>query len=411
MNKHWVPLLALSLAGTCATAQEFKFSGFGTLAATNSSEKRADFIANFAQPNGPGFTRSTDFGVDSRVGLQADLKMGDHFSAVVQAISERRYDDTFTPYLSMAHLKVQLLSGLSIRAGRVPYSAYLISDFQKVGYAQPWVRPPVEVYQFNPLTSVDGADLNWQVNLGDLALSGQLLGGKTTAKLSPSRISPPNPPNSEWEGTNLASASLVAAYGNAAFRVFRLQMDGTFHDAGFDNLFNYIRSLPANQGGSVALADQFQINKDRLIYESVAFQYDPGGWFFMVEETRKRGTENMFLHFTSGYATIGVRMGNWTPYATAGWKHTTSPVTNPNPYINSIVSGLDRGQKSVSAGLRWDFYKNLALKAQYDHVTNATGSWGALTNSQDQSVATATPPYFQPGKSYNLSTLALDFVF
>ena len=416
-----VALAALIIAGPVmaqnASPSMFRFSGFGTLAVTQSSEKNADFLSNFSQPKGPGYSRSTDFGGDSRLGLQMDMRLGAGFSAVVQAVSERRYDDTFRPYLSMASLKYQALPNLAVRVGRIPYSAYLISDYQKVGYAQPWVRPPVEVYQFNPLTSVDGADITWQLNAGPVAFSGQFLGGSTDVKLAPSSLAvaftPAGQatPDSEWKGDDLWAASVAANYGHATFRGFYLQMKGSFYDAGFDggagpfagmSPFTALRTLPPAYGGSAALADQYQIRKDKVLYQSVAFNYDPGNWFLMVEETRKAGDENMFLHFTAGYATFGVRLGDWTPYATYAWKHTTSPTTNANPIINVLVSGLDRGQTSYSAGLRWDFRADMALKAQYDRVTNATGSFGALTNIQ---------PNFKPGESYNLATLALDFVF
>jgi hypothetical protein len=394
----------------------FKFSGFGTLAATRSSEKNADFITNYSMPNGPGFTRSTDFGGDSRVGLQADFRFSEKLSAVLQVLSEHRYDNTFKPYLGMGHIKYKALPGLAFRAGRIPYSAYLISDFQKVGYAQPWVRPPVEVYQFNPLTSVDGADITWQVSLGEVAFTGQIAGGSSNAKLAPSAYAvafaaPGTTPEAEWKGKDLGAISLAAVYGSATFRVFHLEMKGTYLDPGFDgprgpvagmSPFLALRTLPAAFGGNPALADQYQITNDKLIYESAAFNYDPGGWFLMIEQTQKRGDENIFLHFTAGYATLGLRFGDWTPYATVGWKHTTSPTTNANPIINAIVASLDRSQTTYSGGVRWDFHKNLALKAQYDSVKNATGSFGALTNNQ---------PTFKPGESYTLTTVALDFVF
>jgi hypothetical protein len=421
MQRRMLSLLALGLAVTGLSAQSepgmFKFSGFGTLAVTKSSEKNADFIPNYVQPSGSGFTRSLDLGGDSNLGAQVDARFNDTFSAVVQGISERRYDDTFTPYLSMAHLKVSVLPSLSFRVGRIPYSSYLISEFQKVGYAQPWVRPPVEVYEFNPLTSVDGADINWQLSAGRVVFSGQLIGGTSNAKLAPSAnavkyAAPGTTPQAEWKGEDLGAVSLAASYGHATFRVFHLQMKGTYNDPGFDgpagpiggmSPFVALRTLPAAFGGSKALADQFQIIKDKLIYQSVGFNYDPGNWFLMVEETRKSGDENLFLHFTSGYATLGVRFGNWTPYATTGWKHTTSPTTNPNPIINAVLAGVNRAQSSYSAGLRWDFYTNLALKVQYDSVKNATGSYGALTNAQ--------PGLFKTGESYNVTTVALNFVF
>ncbi|HJW43825.1 MAG TPA: hypothetical protein VJ463_05190 [Geothrix sp.] len=377
----------------------FKFSGFGTFAAVHSSEKNADFTTNFSQPKGPGFTRSTDLGLDSRLGLQVDLRFTEGFSAVVQAISERRYDNSYDPYLNMAHLKFQALPGLAFRAGRIPYSAYLISDYQKVGYATPWARPPVEVYQFNPITSVDGVDLTWQATAGPVAFSGQVLGGSTTARV------PSAAGDAKFKGDSLGSASLAAAYGSATFRVFYLQMKGSFDSSAVDGPagpYALLRTLPPAFGGNPALADQYQIKKDRITYLSLGYNYDPGDWFVMAEAARTGGDENQLLHTTAGYVTGGYRFGAWTPYLTAGWKKTDSPTSHANPIVNAIISGQDHAQNSVSVGLRWDFHKNLAAKAQFDRVKNAAGSYGALVNIH---------PGFKTGETYNLATLALDFVF
>jgi len=405
-------MLAALIAAGPAMAQDsaqglFKFSGFGTLAATHSSEKNADFITNYAQPNGPGYTRSTDFGVDSRLGIQFDLKFSERFSAVVQGVSEHRYDNTYTPYLNMAHLKFQALPGLSFRAGRIPYSAYLISDYQKVGYATPWVRPPVEVYQFNPITSIDGGDLNWQASAGEVAFSGQVVAGSASVKI------PQNGVEAKFKVNDFVGASLVASYGHGTYRAFFGQMKGTLDNPYLDgptSPFVILRSptlltpfgpMP-NPYYAPAMADQLAIKKDRISYESVGFNYDPGAWFVMGEWTRKRGDENALLHFTAAYITGGYRLDNWTPYLTVAWKGTDSPTSNPNAVVNAIVSTADHAQSSVGGGVRWDFHANLALKAQFDHVKNATGSFGALVNNQ---------PAFQTGASYNLATIALDFVF
>lgn len=401
------------------TAGPFKFSGFGTLAATKSSEKNGDFISNYAQAKGPGFSNSVDFGEASRVGFQVDWAIGGGFSAVLQGITERRYDNTFNPYINMGHLKWQAAGNLALRAGRIPYSAYLISDYQKVGYSQPWVRPPVEVYQFNPINYIDGGDATWQFNTGSVAWTGQFLAGQVAVKLSPSSLAVSatpagqKPPDSEWRSKDVYAVGITANIGHTTIRGYHLQMKGNFYDLGFDNPrgpFALLRSpyLPtpagpvANPYYNPALADKYQIRQDKVIYQSLGLNYDPGKWFFMTEITKKSGDEDILLSFVSGYATAGIRLGNWTPYLTGGWKHTTSDITNTNPVINAIISALDRGQSSYSAGVRWECYTNVALKAQYDHITNVSKGWGALIN---------TTPSFQPGKSYNLATLALDFVF
>jgi len=408
-----LPSLVLCLLATPAQAQSsssFKFSGFGTLAGTRSSEKEADFTSSYSQPNGPGFTRSLDFGVDSRLGVQVDLKVSESFSAVIQAISEHRYDNTYTPYLNMAHLKYKATSGLSFRAGRMPFSAYLISDYKKVGYAMPWVRPPVEVYQFNPLTFVDGADLVWQATAGEVAFSGQVIGGSTAADL------PATTGTSKFKGKSLGAASLSAVVGSATFRAFYLQMKSTVDNTYLDGPsgpYALLRApqvpYPPNPSVLVpnpyydpAQADQFQIKGDKTTYLSVGFNYDPGDWFIMAEGARNAGDENQLMHATGFYITGGYRFGAWTPYLTFASKKTDSATTNPNPIVEAILAGSQQAQSSTSGGVRWDFRKNMAVKAQVDLVKNATGSPGALVNEQAG---------FKRGETYNLVTLALDFVF
>lgn len=392
-------LLLLAAAGASAQEQTFRFRGFGTLAATHASEKDADFTANFSQPSGPGFSRSVDFGVDSHLGFQVDLALPARFSAALQVISERRYDKTFTPYLNMANLKFQALPGLAFRVGRMPFSAYLISDYQKVGYSTPWVRPPVEVYQFNPLTFFDGGDVLWRQQAGPVALSGQVLAGTTEAKV-PLAGGP-----ATFKGKDALAANVTAEVGSATFRAFYLQMKGSLDSSSLDGPtgpFALLRTLPPAFGGSPALADQFQVKGDRITYASVGFNYDPGDWFLMAEAARNAGDENILFHATAAYVTAGYRLKAWTPYLTVARKQTDSETTHPNPIVMALISGNDHAQTSFGAGVRWDFHSHAACKLQVDQVDHAAGSTGALVNQH---------PAFKPGESYTLITATIDFVF
>jgi hypothetical protein len=393
--------VALNLAPFGAQAQAdpgIRFSGFGSVVGTRSSERDADFTLNIAQPKGPGFTRTTDFGSDSRVGLQVDLQMSQRFSAVIQGISERRHDDSFNPVLSLAHLKFQALPGLSLRAGRLPLAAYLISEYLKVGYATPWVRPPVDLYHFNPFTYMDGGDLGWQTNAGDLSISGQFFGGSTSAKL-------PVTGGAEVTGKGLGGLSLTLAYGAATFRSSYTRMKFSLDSPALDGPmgpYAALRTLPAPFGGNPALADQFQVKRHNLTYLSVGFTYDPGGWFLMAEGARKGGDEDQLLNNTGAYLTWGVRFGAWTPYLTVARKTMDAPTTHPNPIVNAILSDSDEAQSSYSGGLRWDMHKNIVMKVQYDRIKNGRTSHGALINPQ---------PGFKTGEGYNVTSLGLDFLF
>jgi hypothetical protein len=71
------------------------------------------------------------------------------------------------------------------------------------------------------------------------------------------------------------------------------------------------------------------------------------------------------------------------------------------PGINPLLHGVP-SQSSVSAGVRWDLRRNVALKAQLDRVVPHEGSHGTLVNIQ---------PGFEPGQALQVASATLDFVF
>ncbi len=72
-----------------------------------------------------------------------------------------------------------------------------------------------------------------------------------------------------------------------------------------------------------------------------------------------------------------------------------------NGALNSVL-GSNEGQQTLSLGVRWDFTKNMDAKLQYDHTRFKGNSVGPLINPQ---------PDFEPGGSFNVISLAVDFVF
>ena len=58
---------------------------------------------------------------------------------------------------------------------------FLASDYRKVSYANPWIRPPVEFYDLVPLFSVDGADAAYRWRAGDWTTRVHATFGRATA--------------------------------------------------------------------------------------------------------------------------------------------------------------------------------------------------------------------------------------
>src|ERR1700733_705380 len=158
----------------------FSFSAFGTLGAVHSSEDRADYTASPLAPNGAGFTHDWSADIDSRMGAQVMARFTPQLSAMLQVISEQRYDNTYTPHVEWANISYQPTPDFSLRVGRIVLPTFLLSDSRKVGYANPWVRPPVEVYSLSPIFDSDGADVNYKIHLGDVVNTVAVTYGETT---------------------------------------------------------------------------------------------------------------------------------------------------------------------------------------------------------------------------------------
>src|SRR5688572_29992964 len=101
-------LVAAAAAGASeADRSMFSLRSYGTIGVTHSSESQADYVIGIQKPHGAGHTHSWDWGVDSKVAVQVDARISDKISAVVQAISERRYDGGYGPDLEWANVKYQ----------------------------------------------------------------------------------------------------------------------------------------------------------------------------------------------------------------------------------------------------------------------------------------------------------------
>lgn len=101
---------ALALAGAPVLAQEadagidFKFSGFGTLAASHTGYDLGDITGDVFQTSGAGRSRSTSFGLDTKLGLQLSAQFNPQWSAVVQVISKHQEDSTYTVSVQPSHI-------------------------------------------------------------------------------------------------------------------------------------------------------------------------------------------------------------------------------------------------------------------------------------------------------------------
>lgn len=369
----------------------FKVSGFGTIAATHSSEKNADFVASMAQPSGSGSSRDWDWANDSRFGLQVDTKLTDTLSATVQLLAEQESSNRFGAHVHVANIKWQATDKLSFRVGRMLQPFYLISDYQKVGYSLPWVRGPLEVYQIGIFSNYDGADVTYKTSVGGVAVTTQAFAGNEEVNL---------PHSSKVHAKKEVGFNVTAETGFHLFRVSYQQANGTLDNPLLDNVI-----YPA---AGPALTAHYDLGNQKKKFMALGYTYDPGNWFLMTELASLKGSDDMFGKHTGAYVTAGYRMGAFTPFGTLSRMRVDNSLDAGNPFINMGLNSLTNvGRRVASVGVRWDFMKNVDLKLQLDHVTlEGAGSHGMLQNAFD-----ATGALRGISDSYNVFTAAVDYVF
>jgi hypothetical protein len=382
----------------------FSFNGFGTVGAVHSSEDKADFTATEFEPNGAGYTRSWSASVDSLVGGQVTVTFTPQLSAVLQVIAQQNYDDSYTPYVEWANLKYLVTPDFDVRIGRVVLPTFLVSDSRDVGYSNPWVRPPPEVYELNPLTNLDGADASYRLRLGELTNTVQAdYGRELSYKFAGGAKSDATSTWGVFDNAEYASALLHIGYVASVI---------TLNSAAA--LFDGLRQF-GPQGTD--LANEYVLaNKNSTIF-TIAASYDPGTWFAMSEWARSRS--DSFIGVSTGwYVSGGYRFGRFTPYLTHA-QVTERRVSDPGLSLSglpanlvSTAAALNVGlnellatrpvQYTSTIGLRWDFLKNFDLKVQLDRMALGADSSGTLSNVQ---------PGFQFGSVVYLFSAAVDFVF
>jgi hypothetical protein len=390
--------------GAADAFPDWHFSGYGTVRMAHSNTDQADFVSSSFKAHGAGHTRRWSPDVDSRLGAQASVDLDDKWSAVLQVVAEQGMDQTYRPRIEWANVKYQVTPDLSVRVGRIALPMYLAADYRKVGYAYAYARPPAEVYNRVPVTFSDGIDASYRWRAAGAKHQLQLSYGNNETELLRDYM---------LNVRNLSGLAYTFETGALTVRTSALTARVTSKIG--NDLFNAFR--PFGPTGR-AIADKYSISAKRAIALGVGATYDPGNWFVMGEAGYSNGN-SLLIRSRSAYASAGYRHGEFTPYAIVAYSAANEatriagvPTAGLPPRAAATAKVLNEGlnfylgaaaeQTSMALGLRWDVRDNLALKLQYDHLRPKAGSRGTLINDQ---------PGFRDGRSVNVSSAVLDFVF
>jgi hypothetical protein len=395
-NKRFVfipALLSLAIAQTALADDGFSYrlSGFGTVgfAQTNSDE------LTFVNPGQPrGATKSPSMLVDSRLGGQVDVHFNDQFSATVQGFAQQGPHGVFRPSLEWAFVRYKPFDGFSIRLGRLGWPAYLVSDYRYVGYANPWLRAPNEVYNMAPLGYFDGGDVTWSHTLGSGVVSVQALAGSMQSDVA--------------EGGTTNARRLYGSYLTYEVGDFRIRAGAStstmfLHTNWLTGLLNGLE-----EAGFAYKAKSLDPNNKRGTFSSLGGTYDAHKILVTGEYAKLHGS-GLTSSSTGWYGTFGYHLGDWLPYVTyAGYDERGQRAKYAIPAEGALLP-LSQGlnavvahtyQHTASVGVRWDVYKNIDIKAQFDHVLPSSNGGDLVDVSRSYT-----------GHSVNVYSAVVDFVF
>ena len=448
-----LPMAAAALV-TCMSAHadyqspdgSFSLSGFGTLGIAKTSTKDASYVT---PGQGFGVTTSPGISPDSKIAAQGTYKFTPTVSATAQILSKNTAYGDFQPNLEWAFAKWQAAPSLALRAGRMGVPYFAISDFREVGYANTWVRPPLDVYGQVPVSNFEGLDGTYQMSLGSLTLSSTLFYGNAKAKYAltdPKQYDPTTVEIKHQLGLNilgeldngvtfrfgrtkgklsLSSPTSAALIGGAS----ALKANATLAAAmGAGDLYaatgNAAYAAYAPFAGLNAalssVAPLVLVDGPEATFTGLGLGYDSGNLVLNLEYT-KRTSKSYVANTTGWYASVGYRLGKFTPYVAysklkdddlSQTVNAIAPYSALNANIAGLATGLQQtlntqlmAEKTTTLGVRWDVSSGLAIKGQWDRIKKPANNNG-LFFAPDP-----TTNFVSTARKVDVLSLSVDFVF
>ena len=363
--------LFLTLAGSAALGlaspamadsdSTFSVNGFGTFGLARTTTDNVEFVRDISQPRGVGQDWSAK--IDSVLGLQAAWHIMPQVEAVVQATSRYRYDKTFTPDISWGFIKYNPMPNLSLRAGRLGTEFFMMADSRWVGYSFLTVRPPGDYFWYLPFYSIHGADAAITVPLGDGVVRAKAFYGHSDGRIPLA--------DEQWD---IAGSPMIGGY--LEYQHGSWQVRASYANIEFKNDLPIAPVLKKAMGATLSAPDAaFLATHDtRTHYYSLGLVYDRGPWQAQLMLNHIEQGSNALQCSDGGYALVGYRVGEVTPYLGYSWVLSKSRGTGPSPITAYVMQDSRSDQQTIFAGMRWDVVRNVAVKAQWDGIRGEASS-------------------------------------
>lgn len=288
----------------------------------------------------------------SRLGIQMTFQVSDDMTLTGQLVSRGVND--YEVVAEWAYLSWDVNPDFTLRLGRQRLPYYLLSEYLEVGYAYPWVRPPIELYNI-PISSVDGAGILHDFALGDWNFTTQAYIGSSSGFADQLE--------GEFTQQEAWGVAFFAESGpwtlRLGFSTSNLDVDNRLPGGIGDRLLTGLDALVAGLSdpalaslqpvlGDAPVVQPIPLENIGTHYVSGALSFDNGSLLVMAELANLRVEDFVQPAGDGGYLTVGYRMGRWLPHVTWGKFYTDS---SNNDQIRAYLDGaLYLGTASAVAG-------------------------------------------------------------
>lgn len=382
--------LATALSAIClipSVQAEINFSGFISIEG-GWLEDESLFSYKDYEDSDLVFTQNT-------VGLQASSDLSDNLSATIQIIARGQEGYTLKP--EWAYLTWQATDNTKVRIGSIGTPFYMFSDFQDIGYAYAWTRPPEEVYTL-PITTFDGVNVYHNRTIGSFDGSLEIyygglddsfnLGGTEIPSSTRNQIGIASTLGRDWWTIRAAfhTATLTNDISNLA-----VSEDQTFGD-----FADQLRFFGLDKNADLLLPQD-----DPAYFTELGYTIDTGRFVSVGEYIIFDYQDNFFAKNIRYYVMGGVRVGNVLFHVTtAGSRDQESTPqegileTDPAAGFIPVLEGLALSQVEkrdvLSLGIRWDLPAGTALKFQLDQLRDTDDVTNIELNQRVYSVSLQT---------------------
>ena len=374
-------LSGVASASNSVGIKHFRFSGFATLGVTKSGDEDLGFHRDLDREG--VFDGDWSIAADSLVGVQFDVTVNDQFGGAVQLVGKDRTEDSLENSVEWAFLRYRLNPNWTVRAGRIGYDLFMLSDYRNVGFAYLWTRPPIEFYAPLTFTGFNGGDIAWAGGFGGGTLTGKIAYGNTacTFNILGNLV--------DIEARNIIAATLSWESDRWQFKLnasdTQVGEKGGFFP-GSAPLANILQQVSPIWPEVSRVLDDFYVSNSHIFYYAAGLAYNSNPWQIQAEISRTDPKLNLYPSTLQAYVSAGYKVQAFTPYLMISGGQVQedakqapdAPVLPSAPQISgqlvaiqqgvqSVYDALNTDQTTLTAGMRWDIRYDTALKVQLDH--------------------------------------------